>query len=55
MVLISVIVAVPAMRFTLLANLHLPALVVHPLNSWYNLGHLPQEVPHGLTRSFDEC
>jgi hypothetical protein len=28
MVLISVIVAVPAMRFTLLANLHLPALAL---------------------------
>jgi hypothetical protein len=29
--------------------------VVHPLNSCYNLGYLPQEVPHGLTSSFDEC
>ena len=26
-------------------------LVMHPLNQLYNLGHLPQEVPHGITHS----
>jgi hypothetical protein len=29
-------------------------LVVHPRNHRYNLGHWPQEVPHGVTRSYDD-